>query len=134
MPGYSHFNKSYDDDYFDQLTSEEVVTSYKKGQPVRAWRLKEGKKRNEALDMRVYALSAFEGLRLMGFRLRKEHQRIMSYAGLPEKKSVVPIKEIVTPTATTQPEQPKEAPATVQYRSPLMLTRRKKKVIKLVHR
>lgn len=68
--GYCWFNKSYDEAHFDQLTAEVVKITYKKGMPVRSWHLKAGKKRNEALDCRAYALAAYEGLRMMGLRLK----------------------------------------------------------------
>lgn len=56
-PGYCHFPKRYGEDYFDQLTAEKAVTKYKNGFPYKVWE-KEGSKRNEALDCRVYAIAA----------------------------------------------------------------------------
>lgn len=57
-PRYLHFPKGfgYDAEFFEQLTAESVRTEYKKGVPVRVWR--KDRDRNEALDMRVYALAA----------------------------------------------------------------------------
>ena len=55
--GYSHFPADRDEDYFKQLTAEQVVTRYHKGYPVRRWEKPKGR-RNEALDCRVYALAA----------------------------------------------------------------------------
>lgn len=57
-PGYCHFPAAYDEEYFEQLTAERVVTKYSRGFPVRVW--EKVKKRNEALDRRVYAMAAFE--------------------------------------------------------------------------
>lgn len=57
MPGYCHLPLAYDDEWFDQVTSEKVVTRYKEGRPYRVWILEKGK-RNEALDCRVYAMAA----------------------------------------------------------------------------
>ena len=57
-PGYMHFNRNCNDDYFQQLTSEKHVTKYTKGYPTKVWELKSGR-RNEALDCEVYALAAF---------------------------------------------------------------------------
>lgn len=87
-PGYCHFNMTYDDDYFDQLTAEEAIDGFAKGMPTREWRLRPGKRRNEALDIRVYALAALEGLRTMGFRLREAARRLQAKAtelGAPPK-------------------------------------------------
>lgn len=56
-PGYCHLPADYDDDWFEQATSETVVTRYKNGRPYRLWILGGGK-RNEALDCRVYAFAA----------------------------------------------------------------------------
>jgi phage terminase large subunit GpA-like protein len=91
-PGYCHFNMSYDETHFDQLTAEEAITTYSKGAPVRTWRLKQGKRRNEALDMFVYAMAAFEGLRLMGLSVRKRHQNM--YAEVTGDRSKLPINNI----------------------------------------
>jgi phage terminase large subunit GpA-like protein len=57
-PGYCHFPDWYEDDYFKQLTAEEKFTKYIGGRPVQAWRLKPGRLRNEALDVRNYAYCA----------------------------------------------------------------------------
>lgn len=56
-PGYCHLPEDYDDDWFEQATSESVVTRYRDGRPYRVWILPGGK-RNEALDCRVYAFAA----------------------------------------------------------------------------
>lgn len=62
-PGYCHFPiaQDYDDEYFAQLTAEKLVTRYTKGRPKQEW--VQTRSRNEAIDVRVYALAA---LRLMG--------------------------------------------------------------------
>lgn len=54
--GYMHFNKSFDEEYFKMLTSEKLVTTFKKGRPVRVW--KPTRPRNEALDYTVYNYAA----------------------------------------------------------------------------
>ena len=58
-PGYIHFpaHAAITQKYFDQLTSEHVVTKYRFGRPYRKWELPSGK-RNEALDTFAYALAA----------------------------------------------------------------------------
>ncbi|MBT9175413.1 MAG: hypothetical protein DDT22_01089 [candidate division WS2 bacterium] len=55
-PGYMHFSLSYDEQYFEQLTAERIITKYVKGFPKREWHLPAGKK-NEALDLRVINLA-----------------------------------------------------------------------------
>lgn len=60
--GYCHFPMRYDDEYFKQLTAEQIVTRFSKGFKKREW--KKIRPRNEALDCRVYALSAFALLNL----------------------------------------------------------------------
>lgn len=56
---YVHFpiDDAVDQRFFDQLTSEQVLTRYKEGRPYRVWVLPSGK-RNEVLDCFVYALAA----------------------------------------------------------------------------
>lgn len=58
-PGYLHFPTGglFGEEYFRQLTSEEVQTRYSEGRPYRVWTLPGGQ-RNEALDTAVYALAA----------------------------------------------------------------------------
>lgn len=55
-PGYCHFPREYDEEYFAQLTAEKIVTRYVKGFPKREW--VKTRARNEALDIRAYALAA----------------------------------------------------------------------------
>lgn len=55
-PGYCHFPAHYDEEYFQQLTAEKLVTRYKKGRPYLEW--EKTRPRNEALDRRVYAMAA----------------------------------------------------------------------------
>lgn len=69
--GYCHFPKGRDADWFRQLTSETLATRYVKGRPVREWRKGPGD-RNEALDCRVYAAAALQGLIALGARLNAE--------------------------------------------------------------
>lgn len=55
-PGYCHFPSSRSDEYFRQLTAEKVVTKYHKGFARREF--VKTRPRNEALDVRVYAMAA----------------------------------------------------------------------------
>ena len=60
--GYCHFpiGNGYDDEYFEQLTAEKAVVRIKNGMKTRTWQ--KTRARNEALDVRVYALAAFVNL------------------------------------------------------------------------
>lgn len=58
-PGFCHYNLDYNQDYFDQLTAEKAVMRMTGGRPCKAY-IKLGEdRRNEALDVRVYALANF---------------------------------------------------------------------------
>lgn len=59
-PGFVHFPHldAIDQEYFDQLTSEQVITRRREGWPYRVWVPVPGRKRHEALDTFVYALAA----------------------------------------------------------------------------
>lgn len=63
-PNYCHFpvgeGRGYGEEYFKGLTAEKMVISYKKGRAQYVWKLKEGIKRNEPLDIRNYATAALE--------------------------------------------------------------------------
>lgn len=62
-PGYIHFpiGGAFDQQYFEQLTSEIVQTRHSEGRPYRVWVLPQGK-RNEALDTFGYAIAARQAL------------------------------------------------------------------------
>jgi len=57
--GYIHFanNGNFDDNYFEQLTAEHLVTKMKAGKSFTNWEKR--RERNEALDCAVYSLAAF---------------------------------------------------------------------------
>jgi phage terminase large subunit GpA-like protein len=83
-PRYIHFPLGLDDSYYRQLTAEKYVERYdKNGKPKRDWILPSGK-RNEALDVTVYALAAAvrSGLERMNWT---KLESIINY------KSAVPI-------------------------------------------
>jgi phage terminase large subunit GpA-like protein len=73
-PGYMHFPEGREAEWFSQLVSERIVTRYHRGRAKREW-VKPKDARNEALDCRVYALAALEGLKSLGLRLDIEAQR-----------------------------------------------------------
>lgn len=77
-PGYIHFKRdvAFDDEYFAQLTAEQLVRRYKKGVPYLVWESK--RDRNEALDCLVYALAA---ARLSGKAMIVTHKAIAGDKG-----------------------------------------------------
>ena len=64
-PGYCHFpsGHGYDLEYFKQLTAEKRETRFRHGFPIRVWTLPSGR-RNEALDIRGYAIACLEILKV----------------------------------------------------------------------
>ena len=89
--GYCHFNMSYDDNHFKQLTAEEAKTSYIKGRKIRYYALRPGRKRNEALDIFGYSLAALEGLKLSGLNLRRRWEKMLARQEYAET-----VREIIT--------------------------------------
>ncbi|MCC6919373.1 MAG: phage terminase large subunit family protein [Alphaproteobacteria bacterium] len=77
-PGACHFPVGRPEDYFRQLTVERLVTSHRKGRPVREWK-KGSSDRNEALDLRIYATAALHGLIALGLRLSHEASSLAEY-------------------------------------------------------
>lgn len=61
-PGFCHFPHRYEQEYFDQLTAEKMITVFRAGRPVRAWVLKNPEQPNHALDVRGYNVAALAGL------------------------------------------------------------------------
>ncbi|ABK44551.1 phage terminase GpA [Magnetococcus marinus MC-1] len=101
-PGFLHFPMQRDGDYFKQLTAESVVTRYHKGRPIREWN-KRDSDRNEALDCRVYAMAALQGLIAMGFRLNMAVEKIaehplkdaMPEPGKVQQKKIKPKRRVI---------------------------------------
>ncbi|PHO10318.1 terminase [Malaciobacter canalis] len=69
--GYMHFNKTYDKKYFQMLTAEKVINTYKNGKAVRIY--KQIRARNEALDYTVYNLAA---LNILNPNFQKIQERL----------------------------------------------------------
>ena len=80
-PGYMHFPLSRSDEYFRQLTAEKLVTRYHKGFARREW--VKTRPRNEALDVRVYAMA---GLGILNLNLNTlANREFMARENPPEK-------------------------------------------------
>jgi phage terminase large subunit GpA-like protein len=67
-PGYCHFPSGYDKAYFEQYLAERPKVKFSRGQRIRSWELKKAGSRNEALDMRIYSMSA---LTILGIDLNE---------------------------------------------------------------
>lgn len=87
-PGYCHFNMSYDQNHFFQLTAEEVKIKYSKGRKIRQYELRPGRKRNEALDIFGYSLAALEGLKMSGLNLRRKWEKMLEKNGEKAKELI----------------------------------------------
>jgi phage terminase large subunit GpA-like protein len=86
--GYCHFPEDRDEAYFRQLTSEYAVTRYSHGRPYQVYVKRRGV-RNEALDLRVYAYAALQGLMAMGLKLNREYDRIPEATPQPDGTAAV---------------------------------------------
>lgn len=83
-----HFPSNRDETWFRQLTSETRVTRYKDGVPFSKFE-NPSKARNEALDCRVYALSA---LQLLNINWKKLAASFLPVESAPTADSV-PVKK-----------------------------------------
>ena len=95
-PGYAHFPVERNEEWFEQLLSEVLVTSYARGVPVREWRRKKGV-RGEVLDARTYAYAALCGLVSMGLRLDAEADRMAALRPAAEGEERTAAPSTVTP-------------------------------------
>jgi phage terminase large subunit GpA-like protein len=66
-PGCMHFSRELPADYYEQLTAERLVTRYVKGRPRLEW-VKPAGRRNEVLDLEVYAIAAAHKIGLNRYR------------------------------------------------------------------
>lgn len=73
--GYMHFPADRDLNYFAQLTAERSVVKTMAGQRFRVWECPAGR-RNEALDLRVYAYAALAGLMHFGLKLNQRAEQV----------------------------------------------------------
>ena len=69
--GYCHFRSDYPEEYYEQMTAEELVTRYHKGFKRQEFVAK--RKRNEVFDCRVYATAALE---LTGINLEAHRRQL----------------------------------------------------------
>ena len=91
-PGYIHFPRDVDDEWFKQLTAEKLMTKHVKGIPTRVW--KQIRARNEALDCAVYAFAAYASLNA---NLERIAQRMEAQVKTPEPSPAQPEQQTITP-------------------------------------
>lgn len=104
-PGYVHFPRTVDLEFFLGLTAEKVVTKLdKKGFPKRTWQKKRAGGRNEALDCSVYDYAALVGLRAMGFDLETEVETIGRRMVVQESQVQPQVAPSALPVAARQPQ------------------------------
>ena len=88
VPGYMHFNKHATLSYFQQLTSERRIRKVTRKGVSLIWDLPRGR-RNEVLDMEVYALCAMELIRPVWDRVKinfAKHLKELSDSGPLESR------------------------------------------------
>jgi phage terminase large subunit GpA-like protein len=96
-PGYCHFPAGYDDEYFRQLTAEQLVSRYHKGFLRREWQ--KIRPRNEALDCRVYALAAYS---LLNANMNLIADKIQSRPTVSEPEQTTEIQPTEKPLPIAQ--------------------------------
>jgi phage terminase large subunit GpA-like protein len=104
-PGFCHFpsgflseqgstveKRTYDKDYFEQLTAEKLITEMDGMTPVRKWVKK--RERNEALDCRVYAMAALDDLGIRNWDKLAKNLQAAAAKGkpVPEESEAEPSK------------------------------------------
>jgi phage terminase large subunit GpA-like protein len=111
-PGYIHFpvGQGFDEEFFRQLTSEQVVTRKREGRPYRVWVLPPGR-RNEALDCNVLALAGRLSIRVR--IVAEQQQSTVPLQPEPEESAVDMAEEI--PMQPFPPPPPAAAAAPVRH-------------------
>lgn len=100
-PGYVHIPRAIADevpDFWDQMTAERQVTTYRGGTAVKKW-VKHAGKRNEALDCMVYALAAW-------YRVNGHRMSAAAWARLEAahaRKVAPPVTDTGTPPEVVAP-------------------------------
>ena len=91
-PGYCHFPVGRSEAWFDQLDAENLIMEKHGGEFIRRWQIKRGRA-NEALDCRVYAYAALQGLYFTRqFDLDKQVRLFENYANRSKDQQAAPSK------------------------------------------
>jgi phage terminase large subunit GpA-like protein len=88
-PGRIHTYIGLDDEFYEQITAEKLVTRWVKGYPVKEWHNVRGNKRNEALDTWVYAYAAAirAGLPYIDLQSQKQATKQPKQAKRPQRNN-----------------------------------------------
>jgi phage terminase large subunit GpA-like protein len=92
-PGYCHFPR-YSEEYFKQITAEQLVAKLVKGYRKLEWQ--KMRERNEALDCRVYARAAAARVGLDRFQ-EKHWQAVAAHMGIPVAAAPRPATQAPAP-------------------------------------
>lgn len=102
-PGYMHFPDypEYDEEYFEQLTSEEKMQKYTKGVLIGRF-YKKTRSRNEALDLKVYNMAALKilnpNLEALGVKLQKKIEKSKAAAPAGSTEQIAEqLEQVLTP-------------------------------------
>ncbi len=105
-PGYCHFPddpSTFDDEFFAQLTAEQQVPIVRDGLKVMVWRKR--RDRNEALDLRVYAMAALERIKpnfpLVAARIKQKAERVKAE---PASEAFILGAPAPAPPSSTKPK------------------------------
>ena len=109
--------REYDAEYFEQLTSEKLVSEMQGTTPVRKWEKK--RERNEALDCRVYAMAALDDLQPDWNRIAKSFEARKEKLSLdPKPPEVAPVPQAPVETSGIPIILPKHAKPQTEARKP----------------
>ena len=98
-PGYCHFPR-YSEEYFKQITAEQLVAKLVKGYRKLEWQ--KMRERNEALDCRVYARAAAARVGLDRFQ-EKHWKVVVERMGVPVASAPRPAPQAQAPAAKAAP-------------------------------
>lgn len=131
-PGYMHFPKFCDEEYFLQLTAEKQKQVYEKGIPVRK-RWEKIRTRNEALDIEVYNLAALEYLNVNLEAVGRDFERTRA-ARLKAIEQMVEteVEKLVAPEKAIKETEPGGGSGEKDLRSGLVRSSGGRKKIKRV--
>lgn len=101
-PGYCHFPR-YSEEYFKQVTAEQLVAKLVKGYRKLEWQ--KMRERNEALDCRVYARAAAARVGLD--RFQEKHWKVVAdRMGVPVANAPRPAPQVQAPAAAAKSAPP----------------------------
>lgn len=109
-PGFMHWpiSTQFGLGYFEQLTAERAVTRYSHGQPHKVWTLPSGR-RNEALDLNVYALATLA--------IKRPNLKALAAKPLAVRRTIEHADDAPTaPVAKPKPKRPTSGGWMSRYR------------------